>query len=229
MTVPYYADEYVTVHHGDSRAILPTLGQAALVFADPPYAAGIAYGAHDDGPGRDRRRTPAFLRKVDERLEAWVAQWLPMCRALAPVVIVTPGLVNLYRYPEPRSVLARVDRTQQAPASAAHLSKWEPVLVYGQPKGRLTWDVIETAAHSERARWPLRHPCPKPVGLVAPLIAAFTGPGDLVIDPFAGSGTTLVAAKSLGRRAIGIELDERWCEEAAVRCRQGTLGLEAAG
>jgi site-specific DNA-methyltransferase (adenine-specific) len=69
------------------------------------------------------------------------------------------------------------------------------------------------------------HPCPKPLTLYRRLIEAFTTPTDIVLDPFVGSGTTLVAAKDLGRRAIGIEIAERYCEIAAQRCSQEVLGL----
>ena len=72
------------------------------------------------------------------------------------------------------------------------------------------------------------HPTPKPVDLMALFVRLHTAPGDLVLDPFMGGGTTLVAAKNLGRRAVGVELDERWCELAARRCEQEVLPLAEA-
>lgn len=71
------------------------------------------------------------------------------------------------------------------------------------------------------------HPVAFPVELPARCIAAVTDPGDTVIDPFMGSGTTLVAAKSLGRRAVGIEIEERYCEVAAKRLSQAVMPLDA--
>ena len=67
------------------------------------------------------------------------------------------------------------------------------------------------------------HPTPKPLNVIRWVVSRL--PDGTVLDPFMGSGTTLVAAKSLGRRAIGIEIEERYCEIAANRCRQEVLGL----
>lgn len=72
------------------------------------------------------------------------------------------------------------------------------------------------------------HPTQKPVGLVNTLLMASTRLDDVVLDPFAGSGTTLVAAKALGRKAIGIEIEERYCEIAAKRLAQEVLEVAAA-
>lgn len=69
------------------------------------------------------------------------------------------------------------------------------------------------------------HPCPKPEGLMVELVSQFTDAGETILDPFAGSGTTLLAAKRLGRRAIGIEVSEQYCEVAAKRLAQGALDL----
>jgi hypothetical protein len=71
------------------------------------------------------------------------------------------------------------------------------------------------------------HPCPKPTALMAELVTQFTDPGEVILDPFAGSGTTLLAAKRLGRRAIGIEVSEQYAEVAATRLQQGALDLFA--
>jgi site-specific DNA-methyltransferase (adenine-specific) len=72
------------------------------------------------------------------------------------------------------------------------------------------------------------HPAEKPLPLIAYLIGKATDPDDVVFDPFMGSGTTLRAAKDLGRKAIGIEIEERYCEIAAKRLSQMVLPLQVA-
>jgi len=67
------------------------------------------------------------------------------------------------------------------------------------------------------------HPCPKPVGLFIRLIKAFAQNDEIVVDPFCGSGVTLRAAKEMNQRAIGIEIEERYCEIAAKRLSQEVL------
>ena len=69
------------------------------------------------------------------------------------------------------------------------------------------------------------HPTPKPLALMADLIALFTDPGETILDPFLGSGTTARAAKDLGRKVIGIEMEEKYCEIAAQRMSQEVMAL----
>ena len=85
------------------------------------------------------------------------------------------------------------------------------------------WWLIEQVKNVSKN---FEHPCPVPVELVAKILAVTSEPVR-VCDPFMGSGTTLVAAKAAGRRAVGIEIDERYCEIAAKRLSQETLGLSA--
>lgn len=78
------------------------------------------------------------------------------------------------------------------------------------------------------AKYRGKHPCEKPRELLRHMIDASSKPGDLILDPFAGSGSTLEAARQAGRRAVGIEQDERWCEHAANRLSKQALNIEDA-
>ena len=103
-------------------------------------------------------------------------------------------------------------------------------IVMAHRKGRKRWNsggkrgVYRHATNgSERGAKP--HPSTKPEPLLVELISDFTDVGELILDPFMGSGTTLSAAKRIGRRAVGIEIQEKYCEIAAKRLAQGSLGL----
>ncbi|MGH7441930.1 MAG: DNA-methyltransferase, partial [bacterium] len=103
---------------------------------------------------------------------------------------------------------------------------YEFVMVGHRTGGKLAWQYDDVAVPNIIRTAPVandEHPTTKPEGLVGFFLKNHTKPNDLVLDPFMGSGTTLVEAKNLGRRAIGIELEERYCEVAARRLRQEIL------
>lgn len=95
------------------------------------------------------------------------------------------------------------------------------VILVGHAPGRVRWhggrsapNVIEMSRTMPR---PGGHPTPKPLALMELLVEQHTSPGEIILDPFAGSGTTLLAAARLGRRAVGIEIEARWCDIAVGR------------
>lgn len=195
---PYYDDGTCVIYHGDCRDVLPHI-QGDLVVTDPPYGIGVA--------GWD------VLVPVDS--------WLPLARQIGPVVLFC-GVKGCFDYPRPDWIGAwmRLASTQRM-GSLRGFNNWEPILMYGLES--LSNDVISLPNMPDvDAR---EHPSPKPRRLMATLLTRL--PVGLVVDPFAGSGTTLVEAKRLGRRAIGIELEEKYCEIAAVRLAQGVLFGEA--
>lgn len=205
---PYYQDSHVTLYNADCLELLPQL-KADLVLTDPPYGVGVKYSRFDD--------TKAALREL-------VNAVVPMMRAAAPVVLLTPGNQNLWMYPEPDHVLAWM-----CPAGAG-VGKWgfvcwHAALAYGRDPYRPgkegsrpdAWMHMETAEKNG-------HPCPKPIAAWKKLLVrGSVNESDTILDPFCGSGTTLLAAKETNRRAIGIELEEKYCEIAAKRLAQGVM------
>lgn len=130
---------------------------------------------------------------------------------------------DVYRSPVTTpDAVARTVRRKKRPEHWGQIGEARFVSDDGGP--RLMRSVI--AVRSEHGR--AEHPTQKPVGIVDPLIRYSVPAGGLVLDPFAGSGTTLVAAKACGRRAIGIEVSEAYCEIAARRLAQSVLPLEVA-
>ena len=208
---PYYDDGTCVIYHADCRDVLPGL-TADLAFADPPYGVGLEYGhAYTDDAGSGYS---AFM--------GWVAAEI---QRAAPIAFVTPGIRNLWRWPVPTWVIAWTKPGSTRRSDLGGFNEWEPVLMYG--KRRLYHDVrsLPTVANLSTNGATGDHPCPKPLRLLTWLIAEGSDDGATVLDPFMGSGTTLRAAKDLGRKAIGIEIEERYCEIAAKRLAQEVLAL----
>jgi site-specific DNA-methyltransferase (adenine-specific) len=205
---PYYSDEWVTLYHGDCRAVLPFVSADAVV-TDPPYNLGIEYGV-----GTDDRRSDYAL---------WCRSWFDAISA--PTVAIAVGMVNQglwFGIREPDWIIAWVKPAAMGRSPLGY-NNWEPVFVYGKAQGRHSTDVLTAGIVPDGAV--AGHPCPKPLKWGTGLVERMSLPGQTVLDPFAGSGTTLRAAKDLGRRSIGIEIEERYCEIAANRLAQEVLAL----
>lgn len=212
----------VTIHHGNCLDVLPTLpaDSVDLVITDPPYLVG--YEGRWDGA----RRTIA-----GDRDGSWVA---PAFAEIYRVMRPDSFAVTFYGWPHAdvfvgtfREVgfrlvshivfvknvwgLGRFTRGQHEVAYL--LAKGRPRI----PKHGIS-DVIEWTREADAF-----HPNQKPVHALRPLVAAYACAGATVLDPFMGSGSTLIAAKEMGNRAVGIELEERYCRYAEHRLRQGVL------
>lgn len=194
---PYYTEAGITLYCGNCFEILPQLPQCDLVIADPPYGVGIADWDN---------QVPSL-------------EWLEVARRKAPIVMVTPGNKNQSLYPPAIWTACWYRPASCQRAVGGGFSWWEPILIYG--KNNLEFDVKEFPSNHESQK--NGHPSVKPLGLWKWLISFSCPEKGLTIDPFCGSGTTLVAAKEMGREAIGIELSEKYCEIAVNRLRQEVL------
>jgi len=214
---PYYQDEHVTLYHGDFRDFIAQWTAADVLVSDVPY--GIDY--------RSNARRVNLARSIagdkdttmrDAALEEWGTD--------RPALIF--GTWRIARPAATRQVL--IWDTKGALGMGAMDLPWKPshqeVYVIGAGfSGPRTSDVLTFAPVQAMARNGRLHPHQKPEPLMRELIGKC--PPGAVADPFAGSGTTLLAAKSLGRKAIGVELEERYCEIIAKRCAQEVLDLGA--
>lgn len=225
MLKPYYEHGGISIYHGDCRDVLPSLAFDVLI-CDPPY--GVNLGIDKDMRGGSHGLAKVAYASYVDTEENWREIVVPVLadaisRAKRSAVFVGPHIQDMPR----GSVLGGV----YCPAATGR-HRWGfncfiPILLYGTApnmhKG-LKHTVLKSTAVAEKNG----HPCPKPLAWMEWLMGLSSVSTDVICDPFAGSGTTLVAAANHGRRAIGIELDERYCEIAAKRLSQEVLPLEAA-
>ena len=205
---PYYEHAGITIYHGDCREVLPSLEPMDLVLTDPPYGVRFKYTeAYED----------TFEGYTEFAMDVFRA-----ARAKAPVMLITTGMKNLWLYPPADWVLCWAKPGSTRRSALGGFNEWEPVLVYGKPRIYNDFKYLpDCVNHSDQSG---EHPCPKPLELYKWLLNSC--PGESVLDPFIGSGTTLRAAKDLGRRAIGIEIEEKYCEIAAKRLSQEVFEFE---
>lgn len=205
---PYYQDEWATIYHGDCREVGDI--EADATIADPPYNVG-----KDFGPLTDDNR-PDY--------EAWTREWFTVVRSIVWKTVVFPGHGNLPMWLASfkPSAIGCWHKRGGGGRGLLGVEGWEPYLYWCGDKGALGGNSV-ISARTEVTD--IGHPTPKPVSLLESLVIKLRV--DTVLDPFMGSGTTLVAAKNLGRKSIGIEIEERYCEIAAQRLSQGVLDLGA--
>lgn len=200
---PYFERDGIVIYHGDARDIVPMLAFDSIL-TDPPYGVGINFG--DESVDSDA----AFRDHA-----AWLVSFG------VPTAFTLPSS-KVQDIPRPQWLGVWHKPLTLGYWSTPFIPHWEPIAFYAMPVAkRRRSDVF--VCNPERA---VDHPTPKPLALWRAILQ--TMPGDVVLDPFMGSGTTLRAAMDLGRRAIGIEIEERYCEIAAKRLAQQVLPLEVA-
>jgi DNA modification methylase len=216
---PYFQDDAVTIYHGDCREIVPGLGRFDLLLTDPPY--GIDAAADKRG-GKQHGKAAAPSRSygASDWDKTAPARWvLDMCREHATWAVLWGG--NYFDGLPPARGWLVWDKDNGD---------------NGYADCELAWTNLELAVRKFRFRWmgmlqenmaekePRWHPTQKPAPLMTWCIG-LAGDVQTILDPFAGSGTTGRAAKDLGRKAVLIEREERYCEIAASRMAQGVLPL----
>lgn len=246
---PYFQDAAVTIYHGDNREILPLLEPVQHVITDPPYSEHVHGKSRRGGAtapaldGSGRRVDASFSRVKEFGFESLTPELRAFCgeqftRLAARWVLVFSDVESTHEW---RADLPKLDYvrtgawikigatpqfTGDRPAAG-----FEAITICHQP-GKKRWNgggthavwsepIVLNRSHND----PRLHTTQKPLHLMTRLVDLFTDAGEVILDPFMGSGTTLRAAKDLGRRAIGIEREEKYCEAAANRMGQEVLAL----
>lgn len=203
---------------GDSREVLPTLDDVDSIVTDPPY--GVGFTGSSTKHGRDDSNGYLSFDDTAENVADVVVPIVRECIERFGRVVMTPGLRCMFKYPEPRSVGSIFY------PSGANAGPWgfvcsQPIFYYGadpylaagkgsRPNGFSTTEPAEANGH----------PCPKPLGQMRWLVNRASMPGDTILDPFMGSGTTGVACAQMGRSFIGIEIEPKYFDIACRRIEQ---------
>lgn len=224
---PYYEHAGITIYHGDCREILPVLAPVDLLLTDPPYA-----HAHMDGGGFASARK-FYAGGALEGLNDFILEdYWPSMRAASPMLVAFCSRDLIQSYARVATESGRKfdlhiwHKTNAIPFTS---NTWKSDIEY-MP---LLWDKkpgwcqLEQRMHSKVWISPLNqdgsHPAAKPIDLLQKYLLVLNP--QTICDPFMGSGTTLIAAKNLGRKAIGIEIEERYCEIAAKRLAQEVMAF----
>jgi site-specific DNA-methyltransferase (adenine-specific) len=214
---PYYERDGITIYHGDCREILPILPAYDLVLTDPPY--GINYNRED---------TPQAKHK-------------PSNRRQVGSVAFDDGSFDPSPWITGKAILWGANCYASRLPSSPHWIAWDKVtknnLELRISEMELAWTNCVRRPRIMRHLWSgafrvndvdvldFLHPTQKPIALMRWCIILVKPAPSLILDPFMGSGTTLRAAKDLGRKAIGVEIEERYCEIAAKRLSQRVLAF----
>ena len=211
---PYYRDDAVVIFNADCKEIVPQMPKACLLLTDPPYGIGRERGIGGGGFGfGNRPRNPKRYEGGWDRDRPVDALLLAL--GAAATCIVWGG--NYYSDVLPRRAKWLVwDKEQTMPSYSDAELAWTTL-------GGVAVKMLRYSGNGLLAREKTRvHPTQKPLALMNWCIS-LAGDVQTILDPFAGSGTTGRAAKDMGRKAVLIEREERYCEIAARRMAQGVL------
>jgi len=240
MMKPFYQDEQTILYCGDNEDVLPYWAERSVdvVITDPPFASSTHEGARTNpdvagaewlSGGNEGQPlitfdaiTPGQLRTAFDRMGYLARRWVVASmdwHHYAELEHLPPAFLRPVRFGIWDKPNGAPQFTGDRPAQG-----WEAIGIFHRAGGRMRWN-----GGGNRAVWRVNrvsdpyNPTAKPSELIETLIALFSEPGDLILDPYCGTGTTLLAARQLGRLAVGIERDQRQCEEI-VRRIQPTFG-----
>jgi site-specific DNA-methyltransferase (adenine-specific) len=218
---PYYEQDGITIYHGDCKGLLSLVPPVELVLTDPPH--GVVN--RDSGGLRSLDKGAADMETLSPA--EIVSLLAPLIRGSAYIWCGTEQVSGL------RSTLVDVGlttrlgvwlKTNPSPMNGQYL--WLSALevcVFARRKGATFNEFCKAPFWSGPRASTKDHPTAKPLWLMERLILASSEPGSTVLDPFMGSGSTLVAAKMKGRKAIGVEIEEGYCQTAAERVARAVL------
>jgi DNA modification methylase len=224
---PTWESDGIQLYLGDCLEILPTLesGSVDAVITDPPYGidGGRGYINKERGKGDysdDFADTPAYIKNV---VVPVVEGLIKLCGC----VVLTPGNKNFMLYPQPDSFGCFYQPASVGLQVFGNVDA-QPIFYYGKNATRKNMGKPCSYQLTERPE-KNGHPCVKPIKAWTKLLCNVTLPGQTVLDPFVGSGTTLVACVQTGRKGIGIEIDPGYFEIAKKRVLDAQAQMRLPG
>lgn len=197
---PTVETEKYTLYLADCLAVMREMPEKSVdaVITDPPY--GVEFRGND--------------------WDSFIPAWLGLAKSLGKFVIFTTAPITLWDYPRPDWLACWYRTAAQSRNIQGGFNHWTPVPIYGNCKFMVDTYYSNgnvTAMQNDG----IDHPTPKDLGMVRWLVE--NSKGDLILDPFMGSGTTGVACMQLGRKFIGVEISEQYFEIAERRIRQAAM------
>lgn len=222
--------EGVTLYLGDSRDILPLLGRVDAVVTDPPYGVNLGNhrGANDHRPTVLTKDGYASYDDTAENFKETIAPALRTALGMADRGAVFMAGKSAWMLP-PADAIGGIYLPSGMGRNSWGFVSMQHCLFYGSAPD-LHRGARATAIYSTEVSEKNGHPCPKPIGWMKWVVALASRPGETILDPFMGSGTTGVAAIKLGRRFIGIEIEPTYfdisCRRIAEALKQPDLFIE---
>jgi len=220
---PYYVDDACVIYNADCSDILPLLPKVDLVLTDPPYEI-VARGG---GIGAKRKYLHDIDGFTDSGFDIGILggfdRWMVFCGLSTLRAVLT--------MPPKRWCLLTWNKPNPTPLVNGNYLPDTEYIVHSFPSSHALH-----GSYSDRSRFILYpcgnkstdHPNEKPIAVMKRLVSVGSTAGEIVLDPFCGSGSTLRASKDLGRKSIGIELEEKWCRVAVERLKQEVLAFPEA-
>ena len=213
---PYFQKDGITIYHGDCMEIMPHLELVDLVLTDPPYNVKIKYGSRVND-NLSTEEYISFIAEFDNKIKQFSKNIMLILGCKTEI------LLNWWKiFPSASLIIVREGAIVNTNINGMH----------PQYRAILTTKVCNKWWSNlwEKIRWPgegyffnesrYQHPAFTPLKCMMKCVDGFSNCNETILDPFMGSGTTLVAAKQLNRKAIGIEIEEKYCETAVKRVEQ---------
>lgn len=228
----YYQDDYVTLYHGNCFEVMDSMADESIdcVITDPPYSERthqkaskkVANGVVSHGIDTFDSFSDEKLYEVYDEMaritKGWIVSTIDYNHAFKfetePPKNMRQMRIGVWVKNNPTPQISG-DRPSQG---------WEAISYLYKKNLRAWWNA--GGAHGNyvsNLATPTGHPTPKPIAMVSSFVERFSKNNDIILDPFAGGGTTLLAARNLGRKVIGVELEEKYCELIAKRLSQETF------